>query len=116
MIIALEGMRFRAPIGYYEEEQISGNEIHADIYVYTDTSQLLPNDDLIDTLNYETIYQICCREMQKPTLLLETVAVNIHQQIHTQFKDKLTRVKVRISKISPPLAGPVGRAFIEICS
>jgi hypothetical protein len=53
-------------------------------------------------------------EMKKPARLLETVAVNIHQRIHSQFQDKVSYVKVRISKISPPLKGPVDRAFIEI--
>lgn len=114
MIIALEGMRFWAKIGFYEEEQLLGNEIHVDVYVETEVVDLLQTDDLGNTLNYETIYHLCRIEMKKPARLLETIAVNIHQRIHSQFQNKLTDVRVRISKISPPLKGPVDRAFIEI--
>ena len=114
MIIALEGMHFWAKIGYYEEEQIIGNEIHADVYVDTKDNTLDGNDDLGSTLNYETIYHLCRLEMKKPVKLLETAAINIHRRLHFQYQDKGIEVKVRISKISPPLKGPVDRAFIEI--
>jgi dihydroneopterin aldolase len=114
MVIALEGMRFWATIGYYEEEQIIGNEIRVDVYVNTHSTYLVPSDDLGNTLNYETIYHICRMEIKKPVRLLETTAIQIHQRLHAQFQGKLSDVKVRISKISPPLKGPVDRAFIEI--
>lgn len=114
MIIALEGMHFWAKVGYYEEEQIIGNEIHVDVYVDTKDTILDGNDDLGGTLNYETIYHLCRLEMKKPVKLLETSAINIHQRIHSQFQDKHIEVKVRLSKISPPLKGPVDRAYIEI--
>jgi dihydroneopterin aldolase len=52
--------------------------------------------------------------MKKPVKLLETTAINIHRRIHSQYQDKGIEVKVRISKISPPLNGPVDRAYIEI--
>lgn len=114
MIIALEGMRFWAKIGYYEEEQFLGNEIHVDVYVDTLTKGFLPTDELENTLNYETIYHLCSLEMKKPARLLETVAVNLHQCIREHFPENVNDVKVRISKISPPLKGLVDRAFIEI--
>lgn len=114
MIIALEGMHFWAKIGYYEEEQLVGNEIHIDVHVDTKEIILDGDDDLSSTLNYETIYHLCRLEMKKPVKLLETMALNIHRRIHSQFQDKGIEVKVRISKISPPLNGPVDRAYIEI--
>jgi dihydroneopterin aldolase len=114
MVIALEGMHFWAKIGYYEEEQLVGNEIHVDVYVDTKDLVLDGNDDLGSTLNYETIYQLSRLEMKKPVKLLETTAINIHRRIHSQYQDKGIEVKVRISKISPPLNGPVDRAYIEI--
>ena len=91
-----------------------GNEIHVDVYVDTKDIVLYGNDDLGSTLNYETIYQLCRLEMKKPVKLLETTAINIHRRIHSQYQDKGIEVKVRISKISPPLNGPVDRAYIEI--
>ena len=114
MIIALEGMHFWSKIGYYEEEQLVGNEIHIDVYVDTKEIYSDGNDDLGNTLNYETIYHLCRLEMKKPVKLLETTAINIHRRIHSQYQDKGIEVKVRISKISPPLNGPVDRAYIEI--
>ena len=113
MVIALEGMHFWAKIGYYEEEQLVGNEIHVDVYVDIKDIVLDGNDDLGSTLNYETIYQLCRLEMKKPVKLLETTAINIHRRIHSQYQDKGIEVKVRISKISPPLNGPVDRATLK---
>jgi dihydroneopterin aldolase len=91
-----------------------GNEIHVDVYVDIKDIVLDGSDDLGSTLNYETIYQLCRLEMKKPVKLLETTAINIHRRIHSQYQDKGIEVKVRISKISPPLNGPVDRAYIEI--
>jgi dihydroneopterin aldolase len=111
-IIALEGMHFYAYHGYYEEEQIIGNNFVVDVYVHLiQVKEAIEEDDLPGTVNYEIIYEICKWEMKKTSRMLETVAYNILDRIKTQFRF-VNKVEVRISKKQPPFDGPVDRAFI----
>ena len=50
--ISLEGMRFYAYHGVYEEEQIIGNYYTVDVYIHTDFSKASESDDIFETINY----------------------------------------------------------------
>lgn len=58
-LIALEGMRFHAPHGFYQEEQIIGTTFLIDVIIDTDFGKAAQKDDLFQTVNYETVYQVC---------------------------------------------------------
>ncbi len=125
--IALQGMRFFAPHGYYEEEQILGNEFLLDVMVNTETDLAAESDDLYldlgedededaaipTTVNYETIYLLCQVEMKKPTRLLEAVVERIADRLIEQF-DNITGLYVRLRKKNPPLGGNVSAAWVMI--
>ena len=114
-LIALEGMRFYAHHGFYEEEQIIGNYFVVDVYVESNPKnykKAVAEDDLYKTINYETIYLIVQREMKNNTKLLETLADKIVYHIKAHF-DGLKEVKVRVKKENPPLPGTVARSFVE---
>lgn len=128
-IIALEGMRFYAYHGFYEEEQILGNDFILDAYVNASTGLAAAVDDLyIDpgimkgkeprtgsekptTVNYETIFLICQSEMRKPSKLLEAVVERIASRIARHFNN-VEGVAVRLKKLNPPLGGRVGSAWV----
>ncbi|MEM1120523.1 MAG: dihydroneopterin aldolase [Bacteroidota bacterium] len=112
-LIALEGMRFYAYHGFYNEERKIGGYYVVDVHVETDLPRTAFKDDLYKTVNYETIHFICKAAMKKPTKLIETVAARIIVGIKKQFT-KLKSVKVRIKKENPPLGGEVGAAIIEL--
>lgn len=125
-IIALEGMRFYAYHGFYEEEQIVGNQYILDVYVDADISAAAMVDELYAeaeedstedqaplSVNYETVYLLCKKEMQLPSKLLETVAQRIGDRIEGYFDDALG-VKVRLKKMQPPIAGSVDWAYVEV--
>ena len=84
-IISLEGMRFRAHHGFYEEEQILGGDYIVDVVVSTNATKAAIDDDLEKTINYETIYLICEVEMKRNAKLLENVAERISLGIRHQF-------------------------------
>jgi dihydroneopterin aldolase len=114
--IALEGMQFFAFHGYYEEEQKTGTQFVVDVYVQipdASLSMVAKTDELTGTVNYEIIYEICRIEMKKTARLIETVAKRIHDRLKSQFPFAM-KVEVRLSKLSPPLDGPVARSFIFI--
>lgn len=125
-IIALEGMRFFAYHGFYEEEQIVGNHYILDVYVDTDIDAAVLADELYEdaeedaeedqaplSVNYETVYLLCKKEMQVQSKLLETVAQRIADTIEGYF-DNAVGVQVRLKKRQPPLAGSVDWAYVEV--
>jgi len=98
--IALEGMQFYAYHGYYEEEQIIGNNYVIDIYIDYNYIPAVLEDDLYKTINYETVYLICQKEMKIKTKLLETIAVRILQALKYQF-NSLQAISITIKKENP---------------
>ncbi|HMQ48271.1 MAG TPA: dihydroneopterin aldolase [Saprospiraceae bacterium] len=121
-LVALEGIRFFAHHGYYEEEHVLGGEFVLDVYVSTETKMAFKLDDLYFKednvefkagVNYETLYLFCQAEIKKPAKLLETIAHRIVERIKAHF-DNVSGVKVRVKKIAPPLGGRVDCAFVEV--
>ncbi|MBL0743225.1 dihydroneopterin aldolase [Chryseolinea lacunae] len=112
-IISLEGLEFHAFHGVYAHERESGNWFEIDVSVETDFSKGAANDELEGTVNYVTIFQIVKAEMEKPSKLLETVAEKIVNDILTQLPSALS-VKLKLSKINPPIGGKCARATIQL--
>ena len=111
--VALEGMQFYAYHGFYEEEQLIGGYFVVDVYVDTDFMLAAETDDLSGTVNYETVYFVCRMEMKRPSKLIEHVAQRIHQRLMGVLSSA-TGILVRISKLNPPLGGPVSRSYVEV--
>ena len=112
-IVAVEGMRFYAYHGFYEEEQILGNNYLVDVYVETDFTKAKEEDDLSGTVNYEAIYNTTKRVMAINAKLLEHVGQKIAVSLKQQF-EAIQKITVRVSKLNPPFGGDVARSFIEI--
>lgn len=113
--VALEGMQFYAYHGYYEEERLIGGYFVVDVYIDTNFVLAAQTDDLSGTVNYETVYFICRMEMKRPSKLIENVAQRIHSKLSDVFT-KASGILVRISKLNPPLGGPVNRSYVEVDS
>jgi 7,8-dihydroneopterin aldolase/epimerase/oxygenase len=128
-VISLEGVRFRAQHGFYEEEQLMGNDFELDILIDTDIARARADIDSADnnlkifnTVNYETVYEICRLEMNEPKKLLEEVVSNILLRLKFQFKN-MKAVQIKLKKLNPPLGGQVAfsavmeaRRFETLCS
>lgn len=103
--VGLEGVRFFAFHGFYEEEQVLGSEFIVDIMTETDLI-LDGNDELGDTLNYELLLEIATEEMKTTRKLLETVALQMLKRIKDRFPC-LSLVAVRIKKLHLSLPGEI---------
>lgn len=114
-IIALEGIRLFGYHGFYPEEETLGREFILDIQVSADIEDAAEEDELSNSVNYETLYHICNAEFREPAKLLETVAQRILDRIDHQF-DNVTGARVKVRKLNPPLAGPVDEASVEVSS
>jgi len=71
--VSLEEVRFYSPIGFYEEEQILGNEFFVTVSVSFPFKNP-DSEDLENTINYEEIYRILVEVMSPRRKLLESAA------------------------------------------
>lgn len=111
--IGIEGMEFYAYHGYYQEEQVLGGKYTVDVYLEVNFSAAAEKDDLSQTINYETIYQIARQQMEVKSKLIEQVCQRIASSIRSAFP-AITKLKVRVSKHQPPIKGKADRVFVEI--
>jgi dihydroneopterin aldolase len=112
MKVGLEGIKFYAHHGYYEEETVIGNHYILDVTVETDFSAASQTDDLTQTVNYEKIYQTCSEVMAKNVKLLEAISEQIIDSLKLQYPE-IRKIIVRIQKLNPPFGGDVHAAVIE---
>ena len=102
--IELKDMEFFSRHGCFEEERIVGNRFVVNLCVEGDFTAAAASDNLEEAVNYQTLYDIVKEQMDIPSNLLENVASRICAKIRGEFPS-LSRIKVTIDKINPPLGG-----------
>lgn len=105
-------MKFYAFHGYYDFERRIGNNFEIDVEVELQMPED-PNDQIDMTVNYEEVYKVCAKYMQKKYLLLESVAFDIAKEIKSDFS-RVEKVTLALSKLNPPVGGKVDRAVVTI--
>ena len=104
--IYLENIRTYSHHGCMKEETVIGSEYRVDLWVDADLTVASLSDDLKDTPDYVVLHQIVVKEMKIPSRLLEHVAQRIIERIKSTVKN-LDHIRVRVSKINPPIGGDV---------
>tara|TARA_Y100000992_G_C21091059_1_gene408001 strand:+ start:300 stop:650 length:351 start_codon:yes stop_codon:yes gene_type:complete len=104
--IYLENIRTYSHHGCMKEEAVIGSEYRIDLWVDANLTVASSSDDLKDTPDYVVLHQIVVDEMKVPSRLLEHVAQRIINRIKSAVTG-LDRVRVRVSKINPPIGGGV---------
>ena len=104
--IYLENIRTYSHHGCMTEETVIGSEYRVDLWVDADLTVASSSDDLKDTPDYVVLHQIVVKEMKIPSRLLEHVAQRIIERIKSTVKG-LDHIRVRVSKINPPIGGDV---------
>jgi 7,8-dihydroneopterin aldolase/epimerase/oxygenase len=112
-MIMVEGMEFFAYHGCFAEEQVIGTRFIVDFYIETDTRQAEQSDDLKQTINYQTVYQLVKKEMEIKAHLLEHVAHRILKSVTAAFP-AIAAAEVKIFKLNPPLGGKVERVSVTL--
>ena len=111
--ILLNGLRFYAYHGCFEEERSIGTHFVVDLAFETDTLRAQRSDNIADTVSYLDVYQVVKREMAKPSHLLEHVADRVGEALLQEFP-AIEHVRVRVSKMNPPLGGHLDSVSVEI--
>lgn len=111
--INIEGIKLYAYHGCLEEEAKIGGNYIVDVYMTTDFSEAAKTDDLTKTIDYCTVYEIAKAEMAIRSKLIEQVGQRIFDKLRSEFKT-LKAVRVKITKLVPPMNGDVDKVSIEI--
>lgn len=99
--ISLRHLKFHAFHGLYKEERETGNDFEVNVDVcFSEPAGIITH--INDTVNYAILYQLVKDRMNIPEPLLETIAMDIAQQIKQRFPI-IFEINVSISKLNPPL-------------
>ncbi len=112
-LIEIEGMQFYAFHGHFDTERIVGNKFQVDIHFEADCSKAAFSDNLNDTINYQEVYNIIKKVMQKPSLLLEHVTQRILDSLSYAFP-QMINIKVKVSKLNPPMGGEIEKVSVTL--
>jgi len=111
--IGLEDIIFSAAIGLYEEERIIKNKFIANVWVEIEVSKSEYSDDLENTINYVSLYDICKQAFSRERKLIEPVAHEILSEIIKDF-NFVNAAFVKIEKLNPPIRAEIAKSFIEL--
>lgn len=111
-IIGLEGMIFHSKHGVFPEEEVLGARYEVDVYITTSILKSGISDQLSDTIDYSKIYQLIKKRMQERYKLLESLAYQLAHEILSS-DNRIQKVKIKISKLHPPLGGLCNATSVE---
>ncbi len=111
--IELCRIRFYAYHGVMKQERCVGNDYEVSLRVDVPVQRAMDSDDVNDTVDYARLYALVAAEMEHPSSLLEHVAGRILRSIETQYPT-VEGGRLRIAKLSPPIAGEVGEAAVIV--
>ena len=84
------------------QERKVGADFAVSLKVGVDLSRPVVSDEVGDTLNYATLYEVVKKEMEIPSRLLEHVAGRIGQAVFNHFP-QVTTAEVVLTKLNPPM-------------
>ena len=111
--ILVEGIKLYGYHGCMEEEARVGRSFVVDVEVEADLSKAASTDKISDTVNYVTIYEIVKEEMKVRANLIEHVGKRIYDHLRKTFP-AITKAKVKVTKLNPPINGTVDSVSVVI--
>lgn len=109
--VHLYDLQFNSFHGIHGEEKILGNEyvINASVEFHEEKQVIT---SIQDTINYEDIYNIIKERMNHASALLETVVMEIGNEIHNEFP-QVRSINITLKKMYPPIEGIRGAAGVN---
>jgi dihydroneopterin aldolase len=111
--ITLTNVRFRALHGVLPQERRVGGDYTLTLRVGFDVSRAVQSDDVADTLNYATLYEMARQEMAIPSRLLEHVAGRIGQRVLSEWPE-VTTIDLTLTQENPPMGADCDGASVEL--
>jgi dihydroneopterin aldolase len=104
--IYLDTIQLYAYHGCLPEEALIGSNYAVDVMMETDFTTAAINDDLDQTIDYCTVFNIVKEEMAIRANLLEHVAFRIVNRLKKDLVH-LQKVTLTVTKLNPPMNGNV---------
>lgn len=111
--IYVEGIKIYAYHGCFKEETLIGTNFLVDVELDVDLTKAAASDNLNDTVNYQTVFQVIKKEMETPSKLLEHVAERCIKSLFQQF-GTIENIAIKISKLNPPLGGHIDAVAVKL--
>lgn len=108
--VHLQNLLFNSFHGVHEEEKILGNEYEVNASLeFHENAEVITHID--ETINYVSIYNLIKKRMSIPTPLLETIVMEIGNEIHTAYP-VLKSINISLKKMHLPIEGMQGAAEV----
>lgn len=111
--IRLKNIRTYSYHGCLIEEGKIGSDYSVDLEIKTNLKHSSESDNLKDTVDYVHLNKIVVEEMAIRSNLLEHVAKRIINRALAEL-ETVSKIKVAVSKINPPIGGDVEAVTIEM--
>ena len=111
--VEVNGIKLYAFHGCLPEEGKIGGHYIVDVSVKTDFSEAALTDELIKTVDYVDINKIVEEEMAIRSKLIEHVGQRIVTRVKSEIEN-IHSLKVKVTKICPPINGDVDNVAIII--
>jgi dihydroneopterin aldolase len=111
--IILKNIRTFSYHGCLVEESKIGSNYRVDLKIDTDLSKSCASDNLSYTVDYVFLNKVVEEEMALRANLLEHVAQRIIDRIFHE-SPAVTKIKVAVSKLNPPIGGDVDAVTIVL--
>jgi len=111
--VEVNGIKLYAYHGCLNEEAAIGGNYIVDVLVITDFTEAMQNDDLKKTVDYVDVNRIVKREMAIRSKLIEHVGHRILNAIRDEIAN-IETVRVKVTKLTPPINGDVDNVAIVI--
>lgn len=113
--IRIQNLRFFTYNGVLPEERKLGQPIAVDLELILPLSDAGKSDDLTQTVSYaEVTEKVSALIEEKTFLLMESVAYNILELLEENYGKILRGAKVKVRKLSVPMAGIYDYIEIEM--
>ncbi|MER3499293.1 MAG: dihydroneopterin aldolase [Chitinophagaceae bacterium] len=110
LTIKLNQLRFFVHHGLYKEERKVANEFVVDLEVSFVPDQIITR--MNETINYVRVYELVKERMLRTTDLIETLAMEIAENIHQSFQ-QVKKISITITKKYPPVINFSGNVAIS---
>ncbi len=107
--INLHNLLFFSYHGVHEEESIVGAEFKMDVTLgFNEQGKIL---SLQDSIDYVVVYNIIKEKMKHPSRLLETVVMEVAEEIKKLFP-LMETININLSKLHPPINNFTGNVGV----
>lgn len=111
--IYINNMRFHSYHGVMEQERLTGGDFVVSLDARYPLAKAVDSDDVNDTMNYATVYEIVKNEMSVPSCLIEYVAGRIGKRL-LEAMPQIEELTVKLTKENPPMGADCDGAGVQL--